>query len=218
MESSGHIPRGGTLARQIRDALVERILSGELLPGTHLKDSEVAAMFGTSTTPAREALRLLARDGLADIVPFRGCVVPTVDAQEILEILDAHMLIAGRTASLVAPRLTEEHWRELEAAVDEYDRAAAAGERRQARQAAGRFYQLLTEAAGNRILAKMRRYLSNRLLLARCPYLETLADGVPCREVLEALRARDGERAEAIITQYIARSNEQVRAALAAAR
>jgi DNA-binding GntR family transcriptional regulator len=211
MESSMRSPRGDTLARQIRDALAERIRRGELLPGARLKDSEVAAAFGTSTTPAREALRLLMRDGLAEILPYRGCVVASVDAREIAEILDVHSAIVGFTARAAARRLTDEQWRALEAAVDDYERAVAAGERR---QAAGRFHRLLIEAAGNRVLKRVHQYLANRLLLASDACLDALAEGMPYREILAALRTRDAERIDDVVAEQLARSRQMVHTAL----
>jgi len=217
-EIPGDIARADTLARQIRDALLERMLSGQLLPGTRLKDNEVAAMFGTSNTPAREALRLLARDGLVDILPYRGCMVRAVDAQEIGDIYDVCILIAGHVARLAAARLTDEVWRRLEAAADEHDHALAAGDRERVEEAADRFHRLLVDAAGNRVLARMHRYLSNRIRIARRVCLrETPAEEIPCRTLLAALRAGDGAQAEAILTEHIARGKEEVCEALRAA-
>ncbi len=216
LEIPGDIAKSDTLAQQIRDALADRILSGQLSPGTRLKDNEVAAMFGTSNTPAREALRLLARDGLVDILPYRGCVVRPVDLREVSEILDMHAVIAGYAARVAASCLTEEQWRDLEAAVEEYGRALAAGEHEGAMQAASRFHGIVVDAVGNRILAQMYRYLSNRIRLAHRACMQALIEGTPYHELLAAMRAGDGARAEAIIAEHVAQSRQRVAEALVA--
>ncbi|QVQ53332.1 GntR family transcriptional regulator [Spiractinospora alimapuensis] len=68
------------LGRVIRDALVERIVTGELAAGERLVETRLAADFGTSQTPVREALRELEGIGLVEVVPRRGTfVLPFVE-------------------------------------------------------------------------------------------------------------------------------------------
>ena len=64
-----------TLSHQIRDTLVRQIVSGELEPGERLVETRVAATFGTSQAPVREALRELDTFGLVEIKPRRGTFV-----------------------------------------------------------------------------------------------------------------------------------------------
>jgi DNA-binding GntR family transcriptional regulator len=64
-----------TLSKQIRDALVRQIVSGELVPGERLVETKIAEMFGTSQAPVREALRELEMICLVDIRPRRGTFV-----------------------------------------------------------------------------------------------------------------------------------------------
>jgi DNA-binding GntR family transcriptional regulator len=73
---SDHPPvMGQTLSQQIRDTLVRQIVSGELPPGERLVETRVAALFGTSQAPVREALRELETYGLVEIRPRRGTFV-----------------------------------------------------------------------------------------------------------------------------------------------
>ncbi len=207
-----------TLASRVRDALVDRILSGELPPGTRLKDSEVAARYGTSSTPAREALRLLALDGLVEILPYHGCVVRSVDVHELAEIFDVRIVLEGHAARLAAGRLTPAQLRELEALAWEHEDAIAARAPQRASDAARRFHQLVVEAGGNSLLTRLHVYLGNRVRLVRRVYLReaTPATDGCCREIVQALQARDGERAEALLVAQIAAAKVRLCAALQA--
>ena len=68
------------------DALRDAILDGQLAPGVRLKEIPLAEQLGVSRGPIREALRLLERDGLIELIPNRGAVVPEVRALDVLEV------------------------------------------------------------------------------------------------------------------------------------
>jgi DNA-binding GntR family transcriptional regulator len=67
------------------DALRDAILAGRLTPGERLKEVPLAEQLGISRGPIREALRLLERDGLIELIPNRGAVVPAIEALDVLE-------------------------------------------------------------------------------------------------------------------------------------
>jgi DNA-binding GntR family transcriptional regulator len=68
------------------DALRAAILDGQLEPGVRLKEIPLAEQLGISRGPIREALRLLERDGLIELIPNRGAIVPEVKAVDVLEV------------------------------------------------------------------------------------------------------------------------------------
>jgi DNA-binding GntR family transcriptional regulator len=68
------------------DALRDAILDGRLKPGQRLKEIPLAERLGVSRGPIRDALRLLERDGLIEVIPNRGAVVPEVHALDVLEV------------------------------------------------------------------------------------------------------------------------------------
>ena len=68
------------------DALRAAILDGQLPPGQRLKEIPLAEQLGISRGPIREALRLLERDGLVELIPNRGALVPEVRALDVLEV------------------------------------------------------------------------------------------------------------------------------------
>ena len=77
-----------TAHQYVRDALRRAILTGDITPGTHLVQGELAADLQVSTTPVREALRDLAGEGLVQFDPHRGAIVHQLNLQELLEIYD----------------------------------------------------------------------------------------------------------------------------------
>lgn len=90
------------------------ILSGELRPGSRVPEIQLCEQLGVSRTPLREALRVLAVEGLVELRPHRGAVVTPVDSNEIaavFEVMEALEALAGELACL---RGTEEEFAELE--------------------------------------------------------------------------------------------------------
>src|SRR6476619_5881859 len=68
------------------DVAVDALVDGRLKPGQRLKEIPLAGQLGVSRGPIRDALRLLERDGLIDVIPNRGAVVPEVGALDVLEV------------------------------------------------------------------------------------------------------------------------------------
>ena len=68
------------------EALRDAIVDGRLTPGQRLKEIPLAEQLGVSRGPIRDALRLLERDGLIEVIPNRGAVVPEVHALDVLEV------------------------------------------------------------------------------------------------------------------------------------
>ena len=94
-----------TSAFRVQDALREAILTGSLPPGSRLRAEPLAERLRTSRTPVREALMLLAREGLVDIEPRRGAVVRPFDASDLLDLYDVRGLIEPHAARRAATRI-----------------------------------------------------------------------------------------------------------------
>lgn len=76
------------LSERIRRSLADEIASGALSPGTALDEQQVAQRFGTSRTPAREALRQLAMDELVEVRPRRGAVVAELSVERLIDMFE----------------------------------------------------------------------------------------------------------------------------------
>jgi DNA-binding GntR family transcriptional regulator len=107
--------RAGAVAERLR----ELIRSGELAPGTHLRQDEFAARFGVSTTPVREAFLALEREGLVRRHPHRGVVVFMPSIEELNELYEIRAALEPLAAEIAARKLTEDDLAALERIVTE---------------------------------------------------------------------------------------------------
>jgi DNA-binding GntR family transcriptional regulator len=118
-----------TNAFRVQDELREAILTGTLPPGSRLRAEPLAERLRTSRTPVREALILLAREGLVDIEPRRGAIVRPFDAADLLDLYDVRALIEPYAARRAATRVEApalERLRELSDLADARGAADAA--------------------------------------------------------------------------------------------
>jgi DNA-binding GntR family transcriptional regulator len=84
------------------EALRDAITSGSLLPGTRLREAALATHFAISTTPVREALRRLDREGLVRLSPNRGAIVAEFDLREILDLFEIREVLECRAVRRAA--------------------------------------------------------------------------------------------------------------------
>jgi DNA-binding GntR family transcriptional regulator len=91
-----------SLPEQIATQLSERIVAGAYAPGQRIMEQAVAAEFGVSRGPVREALRILERDGLVTILPRRGALVTKLSTAELKEIFDIRAMLNGLRDRLIA--------------------------------------------------------------------------------------------------------------------
>ena len=93
------------LNQQIYESLKQSILLGNLQPGTKLNETQVARQMGTSTTPVREAFRLLAAEGFLKIEPWKGAVVQEYSTDEIMEVFQCREVLETLALELTISRL-----------------------------------------------------------------------------------------------------------------
>jgi DNA-binding GntR family transcriptional regulator len=94
------------LRERVLDELRERILDGTYLPGERLTEERLADDFGVSRSPVREALRVVAVEGLVRLSPRRGAEVSTPDAQSASDLLQVRARLEPLAARLAAERAT----------------------------------------------------------------------------------------------------------------
>jgi DNA-binding GntR family transcriptional regulator len=189
----------------VADELRRAIVRGELQPGEKLSSGELAERFAVSQTPAREALQLLASEGLLSNDPFRGVRVAPLSAEEYEELYLMRVGLEGLAARLGAERIGEEDVAELERELDAMEAAAAADDLDRFYEHDRRFHLIHYSASGRTgLVARImglrtasERYARNAYAgLEHVGMTDTVASH---RAILDAVRGRDGAAAERAI-------------------
>ena len=94
------------LSDQIRNRLTDEIASGTLAPGSALDEQQLAARFGASRTPVREALRQLAATGLVEVRPHRGVTVAPMTPARVMDMFETMAEIEATCVRLATYRIT----------------------------------------------------------------------------------------------------------------
>ena len=90
------------LRQSVYDALIDLIVSGELPPGQHMVETDLARQLGVSRQPIREALHRMEAEGWVDLRPSQGAFVHVPTGSEVNELLDVRALLEAETARLAA--------------------------------------------------------------------------------------------------------------------
>lgn len=191
------------------ERLLSEIASGVLQPGDRLTETDIADRLKISRTPVREAIRQLEADGLVAHKPRAGAAVRMLDYSEVMELYDMRAVLEGAAASLAARAASDIEISELEALNAALAKASGDGQR--AFELNRHFHLALLDAARNRFLAKSMSTMQKTLMILGPSTLQESArvEAVVAEHnaVLEALRARDGDRAEAAMRAHIRASH-----------
>ncbi|WP_209001106.1 GntR family transcriptional regulator [Stappia sp. BW2] len=159
-KSSANASAAQSTSGQIHDLLMGRIQRGELGQDVRLVDTAVAAEFGVSRMPARDALMRLAHEGYLEPTT-RGFMLPRLDHQEILEIFDLRRLLEPRAAAMAALSLSEEELKGLDDIQAEAHSAMAADDFERLHRACETFRNSWIAAVPNVSLRKaLQRYMT----------------------------------------------------------
>ncbi|ACA17703.1 transcriptional regulator, GntR family [Methylobacterium sp. 4-46] len=198
---------GPTRAEEIRRRLADEIVRGLRAPGTPLDEAELAALFGVSRTPVREALRQLEVEGFATSRPRRGALVSTIAPAALAEMFFVMAELEALCCRLAAQAMTAEEGAELERARRLCEAAVAADAIEEYREANDRFHDLIYRASHNGFLMEQTRAVRRRVAPFRRAQFQSsgrLAKSLAEHERIAAsLRARDGETAAREVRAHI---------------
>ncbi len=185
------------LYQEVAEQLRQRIFSSELAPGSWIDELKLAREYGISRTPLREALKVLAAEGLVTMKVRRGAYVTDVSERDLAEVYHVLALLESDAAGLVAAHASDEELAELQAAHTKLE--AAAGSDGPGRgpffEINERFHMRLLEIARNRWsqqlstdLRKVMKLNRHHSLLKAGRIQESLLEH---RDLMQALVARD---------------------------
>ena len=199
------------MAESVVDNLRGLILRGRYATGARLGEVELAATLGVSRTPVREALRLLAAEGLVELTPNKGARVAAWTAAELEEVFVLRAQVEGLAARRAAERVTAAELDELERLAVEHAEATAT----RAGRDLDRVYELNGEfhagvvgaaAVGSSLTAVVGSLVHSVVLHRTLHTFDDLAMERSSRhhlEIVAAMRNRDPEWAECVMRSHL---------------
>lgn len=192
------------LREQVLQTLRTEIIEGRFEPGRRLTERELTEMLGVSRTVLREGLRQLESEGLISLIPNKGPVVRDLSIAEAHELYRVREALEGLGARLFAERPEPDMIVQLETAFSEVERAYRLGDPHTILMAKNSFYDAIHKGAGSGTLSKMLstvlaqiwRWRALGLSHPRRSSNRSSESVEKLREVVEAIKAGDGDKAE----------------------
>jgi len=200
------------LYEDVAERLRAQIFAHELAPGSWLDEQSLAQQFGISRTPMREAIKVLASEGLVTTKMNRGAYVTEVDRRDLEQIFTVLSLLEGQAAKETASKATEEELNLLDDLHHRLEKAAADRDVEQFFEINVKFHELIQDIASNKwmngVIADLRKVLKlqRRDSLTRTGRLQNSL--LEHREILQAILKRDPTAAEAAMRKHLDRGLE----------
>jgi DNA-binding GntR family transcriptional regulator len=203
------------LYHDVAERLRAQIFAHTLAPGSWLDEQSLAVEFGISRTPMREAIKVLASEGLVTMKPRRGAYVTEVERQDVEQIFAVIAELEGFAAKEVAIKASEAQLNQLDNLHLKLEKAAADRDVERFFEINVQFHELIMDIAGNRwmndVIADLRKVLKlqRRDSLSRAGRLQNALN--EHRKILNALIKRDGDAAKLAMQAHLARGLEATR-------
>jgi len=207
------IPRQ-VLHQEVALRLRQRIVEGELAPGAKLNERELSDLLQVSRTPLREAIKMLAAEGLVELLPNRGAVVAQMSAQDVADTFEVIAGLEGQAGELAAQRIGDAQLAEIRAL--HYEMLAAF-----TRRDLPTYYRLnalihghINAAAGNRVLTQTWTHANARLQALR--FRSNFDDAKWTRamkehdRMVELLAARDAAGLRSLMVTHLTHKRDAV--------
>ena len=200
------------LYQEVAERLRQRIFSHELAPGDWIDEQRLAEQYGIARTPLREALKVLASEGLVELKPRRGCYVTEISRQDLDDIFPLMALLEGRCAGDAVRRANPANIAQLGDIHALLESAARDGRIDAFFEANQQFHEKTQEVAGNRWMLSVIQDLRKALKLSRLHSLslegrlqQSLAEH---RAIMAAIKAGEATMAGKLMHDHILRGRE----------
>jgi DNA-binding GntR family transcriptional regulator len=195
------------LYQEVAERLRQRIFAHELMPGDWIDEKKLADQYGISRTPLREALKVLASEGLVELKPRRGCYVTEISRQDLDDIFPLMAMLEGRCAGDAVRQASPADIAELDDIHKRLEAAAHDSRIDAFFEANQEFHFRIQELAGNRWMLSVIQDLRKVLKLCRLHSLsiegrlqQSLDEH---RAVMAAFKAGDPVKAEALMQVHL---------------
>lgn len=214
----------GIQRRYLHDEVAERlrelILSGELEPKERINEIELCEKFGISRTPLREAIKILATEGLLELLPNRGARVGSVSQLEIEEMIEVVAGLEATAAELACHAITEAEVDAIDAKTIVMVKAHKRGDEAGYFTLNREIHEALMAAARNATLAGIYGNISSRIQRMRYTAHKTPEQWQRAVDehirMVELLRARESEALSRLMRDHIRGKKAVIKAAYGA--
>jgi DNA-binding GntR family transcriptional regulator len=199
------------------ESLRQAIMGQVFLPGERLNVHDIARRLGVSPTPAKEALSRLASEGLVEIRPRSGTFVTDLSPDDVAETFDLRIALECLAAEKAVARLGGQDLVRLDRLMADLERPLVTERDRIAHDRANvDLHNFIVERSGNRRLIQLYRSLNAHIKIARIHrsherWASRLSEEqAEHREIVDALKSRDAERAQSALRRHIGRAKQDL--------
>lgn len=211
VEAWPQIGKGQTLTEEVYRVVRERLLVGYWMPGTFIREADLADAMAVSRTPVREALGRLASEGWVQRIPHRGFQVPERSMDDLLHLYPVLQALEALAGELAFPRLGEAELVKMEEANRAFADALDRNETLEAVELNDRYHEVLSDHCGNPVLRDLLADLRDQIRLVEfVDFMKVLEEvGGETRrkwvrqhqEIIDAVRHNDYEEAKRILQE-----------------
>ncbi|KJL31003.1 GntR family transcriptional regulator [Microbacterium azadirachtae] len=198
-------PESTRIASWLRDA----ILDGVRAPGGRLIERDLAAEFGVSRVPVRDALKVLVAEGLVELRPHTWAVVREFTDADLADLDEVRAVLEPLAFRLAAERHRRDGLARLQRSLELEETGARSGDGIGSRRAAADFHEIVTDLAENRLLSDMMKGIRSRLRWALSQHDDLQHISGEHVELFEAIKARDAERAAELAASHVESSRRE---------
>lgn len=196
-----------SLRGQVFQEIREDILKGKFKENEELREATLGKKLGVSRTPVREALRQLELEGLVHIIPNKGAYVTGITEKDVHDIYMTRSMLEGLCARWAAEHISEEQIQEMEEVLLLTEYHLNRGNAEQLAELDGKFHEVLYDASQSRILRHILSDFHKYVQVARKRSVKKEDRAKKSleehREILNALRTGDADRAEELAHIHI---------------
>ena len=185
----------------------EAIINGHLKPGERLMEIQLAEELGVSRTPVREAIRKLELEGFVVMIPRKGAYVTDITIKDIVDVFELRWALEALAAELAAERATEEEIEQMERHLLELAKVVEEQDVKKIVEIDTKFHETIYTASRNKRLGQILSLLGEliqryrTLTLSKSERIKVTME--EHRAIVEALAARDPQRAGRLAQEHI---------------
>jgi len=207
------IPRAA-LHEQVAQRLRQMLVEGQIAPGAKLNERELAERLSVSRTPLREAIKMLAAEGLVELLPNRGAIAVSLGESDVLDTFEVMAGLEAMSGELAAQRITDEELAEIRAMHYEMLAAYTRQDLSAYYSINARIHRAINAAARNPVLATVYNQVNARLQALR---FRSNQDGEKWsravkehEKMIEALAARDAAAMREVLAAHLRNKRDTV--------